>query len=290
MDHPTSTSARAPGPLGATVSVRPDGAHRAEAAALEELGYATAWVAGGQLDTLDPLAEIAAATRSIGVGSGIIATEVFDAATVAAAYAAVEAVAPGRFLVGLGGAHGPDQLRTLGAYLDELDAADPPVPASARVLAAIGPRKLELAAQRCGAAMPLLVTPEYTAKARAILGPRTGLVVAQYVVLDTDPGAARAAARVPMGFLSGVPGYPASFRRQGFADADAAGLSDRLVDALVAWGDADTVAARLREHLDAGADQVDVCLLPTASSPDPHPAWPALAHRLLADTPERTPR
>jgi len=233
-------------------------------------------VAGGQLTTLDPLGEIVAATRSIGVGSGIIATERFNAATVAAAYAAM---APGRFLVGLGGAHGPDQLRTLGAYFDQLDAAG--VPADARVLAAIGPRKLELAAERCAAAIPLLITPEYTARARAVVGAGTGLVVAQYVVLDPDPDAARAAARAPMGFLVNVPGYTASFRRQGFADTDVAGLGDRLVDALVAWGDADTVAARLREHLDAGADQVDICVLPTPASPDLRATWRTLAGRLL---------
>lgn len=248
---------------------------------LEALGYATAWVPGGQLATLDPLEEIASATHSIGVGSGIIAVERFDAATVASTYATIDAVAPGRFLVGLGGAHGPHPLRTLGAYLDELDATDPPVPASARVLAALGPRRLELAAQRCGAALPLLVTPEYTARARAIVGDETALVVAQYVVLDTDPEAARAAAREPMRFLSGVPGYTASFRRQGFDEADVSGLGDRLVDSLVAWGDADTVAARLRQYLDAGADQVDVGVLSTASSPDPRSAWRALSRRLL---------
>jgi probable F420-dependent oxidoreductase len=268
-------------PLGATVQVGPDGAHGVRAAELEALGYATAWVAGGQLDTLDPLVEMAAATGSIGVASGIIATEVFDAATVTATYAAIEAVAPGRFRVGLGGAHGPHPLRALNAYLDELDAADRPVPVEVRVLAALGPRKLELAAERCGAALTLLTAPEDTARARGVVGAQTGLVVSQLVVLDTDPDAARAAAREPMSFLRNVPGYAASFHRQGYADTEVADLADRLVDGLVAWGDADTVAARLREHLDAGADQVDVSLLPTASSPDSGPAWRALADRLI---------
>jgi alkanesulfonate monooxygenase SsuD/methylene tetrahydromethanopterin reductase-like flavin-dependent oxidoreductase (luciferase family) len=92
-----------------------------------------------------------------------------------------------------------------------------------------------------------------------------------------------------MRFLRDVPGYPASFRRQGFAGADVSDLGDRLVDGLVAWGDVDTVAARLREHLDAGADQVDLCLLATASSPEPRSVWRELARRLLPHVPERTP-
>lgn len=252
-----------------------------DAAALEKLGYSTIWVAGGQLRTLDSLAELLSATESVGVGSAIIPTEVFPAETVAATYAGLETAHPGRFVVGIGGGHGPRPLRTMASYLDELDRADTPVPASARVLAALGPRKLEMARDRAAGAMALLVTPEYIEDARAVLGTGPALIVQQVVVLDENPDAAREAARGLMRFLTQVPGYPENFRRMGFTDAEVAGLEDRVVDAVVAWGDADAVAARVAELFDAGADQVVPSILPTEASPDVAHTWSVLADKLL---------
>jgi probable F420-dependent oxidoreductase len=269
------------GRIGVTVQVRGRDSYLEDAVELEQLGYSTIWLPGGQLATLDPLPRIIRATQAVQVGSAIISADVFGAGAVATTCAEVEPTHPGRFVVGLGGAHVPRPLRTLNSYLDDLDAADPPVPVSARVLAALGPRKLELARERTAGAIPLLVTPEYTAQARAILGRDRALVIQQFVVLDEDPAAARGAARLPIRFLTGIGGYPENFRRMGLSESDVDDLSDRLVDALVAWGDADAVAARVTEHLDAGADQVALTVLPTGAGPDLRQQWRQLAERLI---------
>ncbi|PSK89662.1 putative F420-dependent oxidoreductase [Murinocardiopsis flavida] len=269
------------GPIGASIEVNGRDGYAADAVALEKLGFSTIWLPGGQLATMDPITEILRATTRIGVGSAILAAEAFDAATVAAGFAAIEAAHPGRFIAGLGGGHGPRPLAAMGAYLDELDAATPPVPASARVLAALGPRKLELARDRSAGAVPMLVTPEYTAQARAVLGSGPVLSIQQFVAVDQDAERVRAAARVPLGFLAGVGGYAANFRRMGFAESDVAGLGDRLVDAMVPWGDADAVAARVTEHLDAGADQVTLAPLTTGTSAPALDQLRLLAERLI---------
>jgi probable F420-dependent oxidoreductase len=152
------------------------------------------------------------------------------------------------------------------------------VPAATRVLAALGPRMLELARDRTAGTVPLLITPDATAKARALLGEDATVVVLHYVVVETDPAAARQAGRGPLGFLSKVPGYAANFRRMGFSDDDVDQFSDRMVDELVAWGDPETIAARVGEHLAAGADQVALVVLPT----DGQPTVPAEQWRQLA--------
>jgi probable F420-dependent oxidoreductase len=240
------------GPVGIALNVSADGSHLSEAAELEKLGYAAIWLPGGQIDRLDRIEAVIAATSSVPVGSAIIPVDRYPPEAVAALYARV----PGRFIVGLGGPQQPRPLRGLNDYLDRLDQAEPPVPAGARILAALGPRKLELAARRAAGAIPLLVTPAYTADARRILGRDRVLIINQLVVPSTDPGAARAAARAPLAFLSGVRGYRAGFARMGFTPADIGDLSDRLVDELVAWGSAAAIGARVSEHLAAGADQV----------------------------------
>ena len=114
------------------------------------------------------------------------------------------------------------------------------------------------------------MTPAYTTQARRILGNGSALVVSQMLVPDTDATRAREAARVPLSFLSGIRGYRANFTRMGFTDADIATLSDRLVNDLVIWGSADTITARIREHLDAGADQVALTILNSGGPPPPH--------------------
>lgn len=262
------------GSFGMLLNVSADGAHRTEAAELEALGFGTIWLPGGQIDRLGRLAEIAAATRSARVGSAIIPAGVYEPGAVSQLYAELEASAPGRFVAGLGGPHGPRPIPALNDYLDQLD-----VPASRLILAALGPRKLELARDRAAGAILLLVTPAYVRRARALLGDQATLVIDLIVVLDTDTDAdrARETARAPLRFLSGVPGYRASFSRMGFADAEVEALSDRLVDELVVWGDPAAVTARLSEFRDAGADHIALHVRHEAGQPAPLAAARQLA-------------
>ncbi|MEU4668368.1 TIGR03620 family F420-dependent LLM class oxidoreductase [Amycolatopsis sp. NPDC023774] len=247
------------GPLGAATPAFgiTDSAAAVDAAVrLEELGYSTLWVPGGQGDNLALVPDLVRATRRITVANGILSVGQVPADAVATVYRSLAAAHPGRWLPGIGGAHGPRPLATLSAYLDELGAE---VPASRRVLSALGPRMLELARDRASAAYPFLVTPDYVASARELLGPGTGLAVLVTVVAEPDPARARDLVRGgSLRFLAGVPGYAANFRRMGFTPADVADLSDRLVDGVAVHGSFDTVVARLREYLAAGADQVVV--------------------------------
>jgi probable F420-dependent oxidoreductase len=264
------------GPLG--VALRPqDGPEfGAVLAELEDVGYDTIWLTGGPMASLSQVGAAVWATRQVPVATGIIAVVRFAAAEVAATYAELEESHPGRFLVGLGGAHGPKPLPTLGAYLDRLDTEPPRVPADRRVLAALGPRMLELARDRAAGALSALFTADYTAQARELLGPDGTLVVEQMIVPETDPQLARQYAREPLGFLGQLPPYQAHFRRMGFTDEDIGQLSDRLVDALVSWGDEATIAARVAEQRQAGADQIAVTLV-TGSSELPVTQWRRLA-------------
>ena len=246
------------GPVGITLNISPDETYLDEAARLESLGYSAIWLRGGQIDSLDRISAVVRATDSIPVATGIIPVGVYDSGAVAQLHADLQTTAPDRFVVGLGGPQVPRPLRALNDYLDRLDRFDPPVPAERRILAALGPRKLELARDRAAGAVLLLVTPDYTAEARRILGPDATLVVSLMTVLGTDAAQARDTARVPLRFLSGVGGYATNFARMGFGADDIAGLSDRLVDDLVAWGDADAIVARVHSHLAAGADHVVV--------------------------------
>lgn len=259
--------------VGAVIS--PDASPVATAAAAAEVegaGFPTIWLAGGPLESLEQVTAAVTGTRAARIGTSIISVDRFGAADVAASYAGLQGEYPGRFVVGLGGAHGAKPLTTLRAYLDTLDT----VPRESIVLSALGPRMLELARDRASGAIPVLITPEYAARARETLGDDATLAVQLMAVLETDPGRARAVARQPLTFLRTVPGYAANFRRMGFGDEDVDQLSDRIVDALVAWGGAEAIAARVAEFHDAGADHVAVMPLDTDPSP-----WQALASALL---------
>jgi probable F420-dependent oxidoreductase len=265
------------GPVGLALNV--SASYLADAAEAERLGYSAIWLPGGQLDGLGRLADLVQATTAVRIGSSIISPDVYPAAAVAGLYARLEASAPGRFLPGLGGSQQPRSLAALHAYLDQLDQAVPPVPAGRRLLAALGPRKLELARERCAGAIVLLVTLDYLSEARQILGDQAVLVVDQMLVLDTDPGRARETARRPLRFLAGLPGYQASFERMGFTGPDIAAVSDRLADELICWGDEATVAARIGQLHEAGADHVILHVLSEGSQPGPMEAALALAGR-----------
>lgn len=268
-----------------------DAAAAADAAAeLEQLGYQALWLGGSPAGTLEQPEGLLAATTSIAVATGIVSVWPQPAAVVAAAYHRVAAAHPGRFLLGLGASHAHlveaggqryhRPYRKLVSFLDELDAASPPTPPSGRVLAALGPRALALAGERTAGAHPYLVTPEHTRRARDVLGPAPLLAPEQMAVLETDPSRAREVARSALGMYLRAPNYVANLLRLGFTEDDIQQASDRLVDALVAWGDEEAIAARVAEHLSAGADHVCVQALSGDPATLPRAQWRALAPAL----------
>ena len=243
-----------------------DNADVPAAAAIEELGYSTLWLAGGQLDRLSRLTDLLSVTRHAVVASSIISADVYSPEQVIEIYRNAESLHPGRLLVGLGGPQRPATIAALETYLDGLDA----IPRDRRILAAIGPRRLGLARHRSAGAVPILVTPAYTAAARESLGADRVLAVGLFVVLDENPDTARETARQPLRFLLGeVRGYQDSARRQGFSDHDIETLSDRLVDELTVWGSPSAVADRARQLRDAGADHVQLSILHDGDQPGP---------------------
>jgi len=256
----------------------PVAAAQEAAAELEDLGYGTLWFgeAYGR-ESLTQAAVLLAATERAVVATGITSIHGRDPVAARAGQATLLDGYPDRFLLGLGVSHRPlverfrggeygSPLAEMRAYLDAMDEITPvaaggdrPAP---RVLAALGPKMLELAAERCAGAHPYLVTPDHTATARAALGDDRVLAVEQAVVLTDDRDVARERAHTHLEIYTGLPNYRRSWERQGFGDEDfVRGGSDRLKDALVAWGDIDACAARVREHLEAGADHVCVQVL-----------------------------
>ncbi|ARP70403.1 LLM class F420-dependent oxidoreductase [Streptomyces pluripotens] len=232
----------------------------AEAAAeLQELGYGAVWL--GRSSAAHHAVPLLQATRSLTVGTSIQSIWQHQADASAAAFAEVEAAHPGRFVLGLGVSHAKlaDQYRrpysALVAYLDALDAAG--VPIARRVLAALGPKTLELSRDRAAGAVPYLVTAEHTARAREILGEGPLLAPELKVVLESDPARARALARDSLALYLALPNYTNNFLRLGFTEEDLAdGGSDRLVDSVFAWGDDDRVRERINAFQEAGADHV----------------------------------
>jgi probable F420-dependent oxidoreductase len=244
-----------------TRSISPELAQR-----IEELGYGTAWIGGSpdaDLAWVEPALE---QTSSLQLATGIVNIWSSPAATVAQSYHRIENAYPGRFLLGIGVGHREHTGRyrkpydALVCYLDELDAAT--VPTSRRVLAALGPKMLALAADRSAGAHPYLTTPQHTAQARELVGNTVLLAPEHKVVLTTDADEARRIGRDSIGFYLGLSNYVNNWRRLGFTENDVRKPgSDRLIDALVAYGTPDAVAARLNEHLEAGADHVAIQVL-----------------------------
>jgi probable F420-dependent oxidoreductase len=238
---------------------------------IEVLGYGSVW--GGEVvgnnDLFAQEAVWLCGTSTIVTGTGIANIWARHPTTAQAAAAALGDAWPGRFILGLGVSHSAivdktgqtyaRPLERMREYLDWMDRAPvspPPTPVP-RVLAALRPRMLELARDRADGAHPYFVPTAHTARAREILGPDRLLIPEQAIVIDENPVAARMIARRHTEFYLGLPNYVNNLKQLGFSDDDLQdGGSDRLVDALVAWGDPDAIAARVREHLDAGADHV----------------------------------
>ncbi|HXW46220.1 MAG TPA: TIGR03620 family F420-dependent LLM class oxidoreductase [Streptosporangiaceae bacterium] len=253
------------GPVGVALTVSET--YLDEAAEAERLGYRAAWLAGGQLDRLSRLADVVRATTAMQVGSSIISLDVYAADMVAEFYAREDEAAPGRLVIGLGGPQKPHPLPAMRDFLDTLDAAQPPVPGHRRLLAALGPRKLEMARDRSAGAILLLVTRAYIGTVRELLGEHSTLVVDQFVVADSSAAQARQTAARSLRFLAGLPGYQASLARMGFTADEIAGVGERLFDELVIWGDAKQIGARISAQLAAGADHVILHVLSESHQP-----------------------
>ncbi|GAA2429561.1 TIGR03620 family F420-dependent LLM class oxidoreductase [Actinomadura vinacea] len=248
----------------ATLLNTPVAVQREQFARIERLGYASLWSgeapAASNFGGREAFAQhglMLAATERLVVGTGIANISMRAPAAMHSGAATLAEAYPDRFVLGLGGQSGERPLTMLREYLDAMDAASWGVPYP-RVLAALGPKAHRLARERAGGVHPFLQPVEHTENARAALGPDGLLIPHQAVVLETDPDAARGRLRALFGAgWAGDNPYTRNFRRLGYTDDDLrGGPSDRLADALLAWGDEPEVVKRLRAHLDAGADHV----------------------------------
>lgn len=237
-----------------------------QAVEIEKLGYGAVWIGGSPAGNLEYVEPILERTETLQVATGIINVWTASADEVADAYHRVEDAYPGRFLLGIGIGH-PEHTEeyrkpydVLVEYLDALDAKK--VPTSRRVIAALGPKVLKLSAQRSAGAHPYLTTPQHTGEARNLLGPTVFIAPEHKVVLARDAEASREIGRQTVDFYLNLSNYLNNWKRLGFTEDDVAKPgSDRLIDALVAHGTPDSIAARLNEHLEAGADHVAIQVL-----------------------------
>jgi probable F420-dependent oxidoreductase len=283
----------------AQLDLQPAARARAAAAELDELGFGALWIpeAVGR-EAISHAAVLLDATERLVVATGVAVIFNRVPTTAAAAQRLLADDSGGRFLLGLGVSHAAMVEGMLGQvwdkpltrmrdYLDAMDEAftvsPPPGDDPPRVLAALGPQMLELAAARSWGALTYFVPVKHTAEARGHLGDGPMLLVEQAVVLDTDADVARAVGRKHMSIYLTLPNYVNNLRRLGWGDDDLAdGGSDDLVDALVAWGDADAVSARVAAHHDAGADHVCIQVLEPDATALPLEQWRALAAALVA--------
>jgi probable F420-dependent oxidoreductase len=279
------------------LDIQPAERVRSTVAELEELGWGSLWsweVFGREALTNAGL--LLSATRRMVVGTGIASIWARDPVAMAAAQRTLAEAYPDRFVLGIGVSHAPivdarghrydRPLEAMRAYLDAMDAAPwqgPPLAeAPVRVLAALGPRMLELAAERSAGALLYNNPPEATAAARSVVGAGPLLATEQAVVVEDDPAEARRIGREFIAFYLTLPNYVRAWERAGFGPEERAdGGSDRMVDAVVAWGGPEAIAKRVRAHLDAGADHV--CLQVLESDPNglPLAGWRALAPALV---------
>jgi probable F420-dependent oxidoreductase len=259
------------------------------AAELTDLGYGTLWLPGRTDDLFDVADQYLQAAADLVVASGVASIWMYDAPTAAAGTARLTERHGERFLLGLGVSHGPlvnnkhaapyrKPLALMEHYLDELDEAAPGTPT---VIAALGPRMLELTRRRSRGTHSYLVTPEHTAEARQALGSDQIVAVCQTATIGSDPAQARSVLRAELSIYLGLPNYVNNWRRLGFGEDDFSdGGSDRLIDSLFVWGSADAIAARLRAHLHAGATHVCIKAVGGNGTDPPIDQWRMVAEAL----------
>jgi probable F420-dependent oxidoreductase len=275
------------GQIGIWSSYRPFGVERVgEAAQLaEQLGYGAWWIGGSP--HVPDITPVLTATSTLVAATGILNVWINDPLETAAAATDLRAGFPGRFMLGIGIGH-PEvatsysrPLETMRTFLDGLDASPSPPPVEERCLAALGPKMLDLAAERTAGAHTYFVPVEHTAFARERLGAAKFLAPELACVVATDPVRAKAVARDYARLYLGLRNYTQNLLRFGFSEDDIAhGGSDRLIDAVIPQGSAEQIAEVVRAHLDAGADHV--CLQPLGEEGIPRESWTALANVLLA--------
>jgi len=269
-----------------------DPGESAEAAAeLEELGFTALWIPDIGGPVLDAVEHLLRSTKQIVIATGILNLWMHEPSEVAARYASLTQTHGDRFLLGIGVSHAPlidsrepgryrKPLAATRAFLDALDAADEPVPVENRVLAALGPKMLELSATRARGAHPYLVTPDHTRQAREVLGDGPLLLPEQAVLLTDNRDEARAVGTNFLRTYMALPNYANNLLRSGFTQGDLDSISDRLLDAVIAWGDEDAVVRRIDEHKQAGADHVCVQALTADPLGFPREQWRRLAAAL----------
>ena len=275
------------------LDLQPMRAAQAAVAELEALGYGAIWVpeAVGREPFANSALLLSGGSR-IAVGTGIASIHARTAMTMQAGWKTLTEAFPGRFLLGLGVSHQPmvegvhgtaydKPYSTMVSYLDGMDRgmyfASAPTEPPQRVLAALGPKMLRLSAERGLGAHPYFVPVEHTEMAREVLGQGPLLAPEQAVVFETDPTKAREIARRHMATYLRLPNYTNNLKRVGWTDEHIEGASDALVDAIVAWGTLDQIVARVKAHLDAGADHVAVQVLPADPAGLPMAEWRELA-------------
>ncbi len=280
-----------------SLDLQPAGRSQEAAAEIEALGYGAIWIpeALGR-EAFANAGLLLAGTRKIAIATGIANIWVRDPMAMAGAQKTLTEAYPDRFLLGIGVSHAPlvgmrghDYTKPLSAmrrYLDAMASAPfmamPPSTEPATVIGALAPKMLELAAERTKGAHPYFVPPEHTAFARERMGKGPLLAPEQAVILEKGAGKARAIARGHMATYLGLPNYANNLKRLGFTDTDIGdGGSDRLVDAIVAWGSIDDIARRIRAHHDAGADHVCIQVLDPDPRVVPMQQWRELAAALL---------
>jgi probable F420-dependent oxidoreductase len=269
-----------------------DAGEAAEAAAeLEELGFTALWIPDVGGPVLDSVGQLLSATNRVVIATGILNLWMHEPADVSEAYASLTAKHGERFLLGIGVSHAPlidskepglyrKPLAATRAYLDAIDATENPVPVANRVLAALGPKMLELSATRARGAHPYLVTPDHTRYAREHLGDGPLLLPEQTVLLTEYEEEARKLGTDWLRSYLALPNYANNLLRSGFSQEDVTSVSDRLFDAIIAWGDEEAVLRRVNEHLAAGADHVCVQVLTADPREFPREQWRRLAAAL----------
>jgi probable F420-dependent oxidoreductase len=267
-------------------------AESADAAAeLDELGFRALWIPDVGGAVFDAVGNLLAATKRTTIATGILNLWMHEPGDVAESFAALTANHGDRFLLGIGVSHAPlidagepgryrKPLAATAAFLDAIDATEQPVPTDRRVLAALGPKMLSLSASRGAGAHPYLVTPDHTMSARATLGDGPLLLPEQTVILTDSADEARAIGTDWLRSYLALPNYANNLLRSGFSGDDVTLVSDRLFDAIIAWGDEDAILRRVSEHRSAGADHVCVQVLLSDPNAYPREQWRRIAAAL----------